>query len=106
MSTINDNFTKSPELKASIIEPILLGCLNNSSFNFLLLTIQKIFRISCFELKNYLLYMIEYGVISYNGQRQEFKIERGGIDLLNIIKKEKTIEKSDINDIIITFEHI
>jgi hypothetical protein len=50
--------------------------------------------------------MIEYGVISYNGQKQEFKIERGGIDLLNIIKKEKTIEKSNINDITITFEHM
>lgn len=106
MSIINDNFTKSPELKASIIEPILLSCLNNSSFNLLLIIIQKIFRFSSFELKNYLFYMIEYGVISYNGQRQEFKIERGGIDLLNIIKKEKTIEKSNINDITITFEHM
>lgn len=105
MSIINDNFTKSPELKASIIEPVLLCCLNNSSFNFLLITIQKIFRISCFELKNYLLYMIEYGVLSYNGQKQEFKIERGGIDLLDIIKKEKIIGKSNINDMTITFEH-
>ena len=49
--------------------------------------------------------MIEYGVVSYNGQKQVYKIEKGGLDLLNIMKKEKTQRKVSIKDITITFEY-
>jgi hypothetical protein len=105
MSITGNNDIKSPELQASIIEPTLLCCLCSVSFNFLLLTIQKIFQISYYDLKNYLFYLIEYGVVSYNGQKQVYKIEKGGLDLLNIMKKEKTQRKVSIKDIIITFEY-
>lgn len=106
MSIVKDNDTKSPELKASIIESILLCCSYNTTFNLLVITVQKTFRISYHELKNYLFYMIEYGVISYNGQKQEYKIEEGGLDLLNVIKKEKNQGKDNINNITITFENV
>ena len=105
MSTINNNYTRSPELQAFIIEPLLLCCLSGVSFNFLLLSIQKILRISYNDLKNYLFYMIEYGVLSYDGQNQKYKIEKGGMDLLNIIKEERTHGKTKVNDISITFEY-
>ena len=73
MSITGNNDIKSPELQASIIEPILLCCLYNVSFNFLLQTIQKTFQISYYDLKNYLFYMIEYGVVPYNGQNKYIK---------------------------------
>jgi len=45
--------------------------------------------------------IIGYGVVSYNGQKQAYKIEKGGLDLLNILKKEKIQRKVSIKDIII-----
>lgn len=105
MSIISDNNTKSPELQASILEPILLCCLYSVSFNSILLTIQKILQVSFYDLKNYLFYMVEYGVVSYDGQRQAYRIEKGGLDLLNLLKKERNQRKVSIKDITITFEY-
>ena len=102
---IASKIMKKKMMKAFIIEPILLCCLYSVSFNFLLLKTQKIFQISYYDLKNYLFYLIEYGVISYNGQIQAYKIEKDGLDLLNIIKKETTQRKVNIKDITITFEY-
>jgi hypothetical protein len=105
MSILNDNDKKSPELKASIVEPILSFCSSSITFNFLLITIQQISRISPYELKIYLFYMIEYGVVFYKGQKQEFIIDKGGIDLLHVLKREKIQKKDSMNDITITFEN-
>ncbi|MGN6622819.1 MAG: hypothetical protein ACTHKK_01585 [Candidatus Nitrosocosmicus sp.] len=105
MSILNDNDKKSPELKASIVEPILSFCSSAITFNFLLVAIQKIFQLSPYDLKIYLFYMIEYGVVFYNGRKQEFKIDKGGIDLLHLLKNEKIQKKDIINDITITFEN-
>ena len=54
-------------------------------------------------IKNYLFYLIDFEAISYNGQKKIFKISDGGLDLLEMIDKEKK-QKKDIKDIIITFE--
>lgn len=48
--------------------------------------------------------MIDYEVISYNGQKRTFTTTEEGQHLLDIINKEKREENKDINDIIITFE--
>jgi hypothetical protein len=105
MYIISNNDTKSPELQASIIEPILLSCMDGISFNLLLLIMRKILQIYSFKLKRYLFYLIDYGVISYDGLKQAYKIENGGLGLLEMIKKEKIREKADINEITITFEY-
>ena len=54
-------------------------------------------------IKNYLFYLIDFEAISYNGQKKIIKISDGGLDLLEMIDKEKK-QKKDIKDIIITFE--
>ena len=105
MYIISNNDTKSPQLQASIIEPILLSCIDGISFNVLLLIMQKILQIYSFKLKRYLFYLIDYGVISYDGLNQAYKIENGGLGLLNMIKQEKIQEKADINEITITFKY-
>ena len=48
--------------------------------------------------------MIEYDVLSYNGQKQVYEIEEGGLNLLSMIKKESAQGKVTIKDITITFE--
>jgi len=54
-------------------------------------------------IKNYLFYLIDFEAISNNGQKKIFKISDGGLDLLEMIDKEKK-QKKDTKDIIITFE--
>jgi hypothetical protein len=49
--------------------------------------------------------MIEYGVLSYDGQNQKYTIEKAGMDLLSMIKEERTHGKTKVNDISIIFEY-
>ncbi len=104
MYIISNTNLKSPELQASIIEPILLSCIDGVSFHFLQLIMQNMSQIYSYELKRYLFYLIDYGVISYNGLNHAYRIKNGGLGLLDMIKKEKIQEKVDINKITITFE--
>jgi hypothetical protein len=104
MSVIYNKDSKSPALEAAVIEPILISCINNVSFYVLALSIQKIIPISFSELKKYLFYLVDYGLVSYNGLQQVFTIEDGGFGLLDMIDREKRQEKINIKDITITFE--
>jgi hypothetical protein len=61
--------------------------------------------ISFRDLKRYLFYMIECGLVSYDGQNRVFTIEDRGFDLFDMINEEKTQHKTDINDITITLEY-
>ncbi len=56
-------------------------------------------------IKNYLFYLIEYEIISYNGQKKIFTIDDEGFDLLKMIYKEIQQGKKDIKDITIIFEY-
>jgi hypothetical protein len=95
---------KTPSLKAAIVEPILVCCINGISINDLECEMQKTTPLSTNSLKKYLLYLVDYQIISYNGQRHLYTIERDGYDLLDMIMKEKRVMKSNRDDIIITFE--
>ena len=44
-------------------------------------------------IKNYLFYLIDFEAISYNGQKKIIKISDGGLDLLEMIDKEKKQKK-------------
>ncbi len=55
-------------------------------------------------LKKYLIYLIDYEIISYEGKIQKFLIKDEGYNLLDSINKEITNEMTDIKDIVITFE--
>ncbi len=50
---------------------------------------QKTMPLSIINLKKYLLYLVDYHIISYNGQRYVNTIEHNGFDLLDMIIKEK-----------------
>jgi hypothetical protein len=104
MSIIHKKDIKSPELRASIIEPILLSCIDGIN-NFELESIIKIILPLYYTtIKEYLFYLIDYELVSYNGKRRKFSIEYGGFGLLDMIDEEKRREKIGIDEIMITFE--
>ena len=96
MNVIHNNDSKSPVLQAVIIEPILISCINKVSFYVLALAIQKMMPISIIEIKKYLFYLVDYGLVSYNGLQQVFTIEDGGFGLLDMIDREKRQEKVNL----------
>jgi hypothetical protein len=104
MNITHNKNTTSPKLKASVVEPILISCINEISIYELVDTVQKILPLSKGSIKRYLFYLIDYGFILYNGQKQIVSIEDEGFDLLDAIVEEKRQEGTDIDDIIITFE--
>jgi predicted transcriptional regulator len=105
MSSKNSNNNlKSPKLQAAIVEPILLLCTNGLSICELLFEIQRILPLQYKVLKKYLFYLINYELLSYDGQRQIYITEDGGLDLLNRIDEEKRMTMTNTEDIVITLE--
>ncbi|MDQ6723893.1 MAG: hypothetical protein M3Z01_06485 [Thermoproteota archaeon] len=103
-STVYNKGLKSPKLQAVIVEPILVSCIYKISIYDLVNEMQRILPLLSNKLKKYLFHLINYELISYNGQKQVYIIEDGGLDLLYMIKREKEMTMSDSNDIIITLE--
>ena len=99
-----DHTIKSQELEAIIVEQILAICVNGVRSNELKDAIQRVASFSRYILKKYLFYLIEYGIISYQGQNQVYVIMWEGLNLLSIINIEKRIRQSDIGDIVICLE--
>ncbi len=65
---------------------------------------QKTAPLSINNLKKYLLYLVDYHIISYNGQRHVYAIEHDGFDLLDMIMKEKRAMRTDKENKIFTLE--
>ncbi len=95
---------RTPALKAAIVEPILICCINGISINDLEREMQKTAPLSINNLKKYLLYLVDYHIVSYNGQRHVYAIEHDGFDLLDMIMKEKRVMKANMDDLVITLE--
>ena len=107
--TTTNTFTiKSPKLKGVIVENILalLYLKKESSFSDLLFEIKRRQpSLTSYKLlKKYLVYLADYELITYSGQKHEYQIEDNGIDLLNWISYEKRILMVDSEDITITIE--
>jgi predicted methyltransferase len=94
----------SPKLKASVIEPILLICINGVYIYKILFEIQRILPVPYKILKKYLFYLVRYELVSYNGQRQIYVTEVGGLDLLYKIHKKRQSTCASCEDFTITIE--
>jgi hypothetical protein len=89
-NTNNNSFSKkSPKLKGEIVENILLLLrLKEHSVSDLLFEIKRKLPLTSYNtLKKYLIYLADYELISYNGQRKVYLIECNGLDLLYWINK-------------------
>jgi predicted transcriptional regulator len=108
MSSINDKNNiksiKSPKLQGVIVEPILVYCINGISICELSFEIQRVIPLPYKALKKYLFYLINYELLSYDGQRQIYITEDVGLDLLDKIGEEKRITMINSEDIVITLE--
>jgi predicted transcriptional regulator len=104
MSISHNKDIKSPELEASIVEPLLTICIEGLSIFEISWKIQTIMLLPYFIIKRYLFYLIDYEVMRYDGQKQIFTTTYEGHNLLDMIDKEKKQENNNINDITITFE--
>lgn len=80
---------KSPRLKGEIVENIILLLrLREYSVSDLLFEIKRKLPLTSYNtLKKYLIYLADYELISYNGQRKVYLIECNGLDLLYWINK-------------------
>jgi len=94
---------QSPKLQGFIVEPILMLCIDGSSFYEIASSLGESLLISSNMIKRYLFFLINYDLVSYNGQKRVFTIEIGGIKILSLIDNEKK-EKTRIEDIVITIE--
>jgi predicted transcriptional regulator len=96
---------RSPKLNGAIIKDILLLLIEKGvSIDDLSYGIQQRMQLTYKMLKKYLVYLIDYDLITYNGQKKIFLIGDGGVDLLMRIELEKDISKMDPGDITITLE--
>ena len=101
---------KSPRLKGEIVESILSSLLLHPQqrmpvSEILSETDKKLPLISYKIIKKYLVYLIDYELISYNGQRHACQIEGNGIYLLYLIVKEKKrLMLSDSENLTVTIE--
>jgi hypothetical protein len=103
----NNNFIiKSPKLKSVIVENVLeLLYLKDFTIFELLSELQRRLPLFSYKsLRKYLVYLVDYDLILYYGQRQVYTIEYNGLDLLNWISKEKKRLLADTEDITITME--
>ncbi|MGN6347347.1 MAG: hypothetical protein ACTHJ2_05435 [Candidatus Nitrosocosmicus sp.] len=88
-NTNNNSIKRSPRLKGEILENIILLLrLKEYSVSDLLFEIKRKLPLTSYStLKKYLIYLADYELISYNGQRKVYLIECNGLDLLYWINK-------------------
>lgn len=88
-NTNNNSIKRSPRLKGEIVENIILLLrLKEYSVSDLLFEIKRKLPLTSYNtLKKYLIYLADYELISYNGQRKVYLIECNGLDLLYWINK-------------------
>ncbi len=78
-----NNKEQSIYLKVSIVEPILMSCIDGALFSDLSLNLQR--AVTEKRLKEYLLHLINGLFITYHGKKRIYLICDNGIDLLGLI---------------------
>ncbi len=105
MNVSHNKDVKPPVLQAAIVEPILKLCINGITMDELKLKTDKMLPLMFMIAKKYLFYLINYDLVSYDGQKRIFTIKDDGYDLLSEIKNEKSMLTTNINNLIITFKY-
>ena len=91
-------------MQAVIFQPILLMCVKGSPIQSIYWNIQRLLPISEELIKKYIFYLIEYGLISYNGNNRSFFTSNAGVNLLFKIERKKLIEKITTSEILLYLE--
>lgn len=91
-------------MQAVIFQPILLMCLKGASIQKICSIVHRLLSISDELIKKYLFYLIEYGLVSYNGSSQFHFSSHDGINLLFKIERKKLTEKLTTSEILLYLE--
>ena len=91
MNISHNKDIKTPALQAAVVEPLLKLCVNGITMYDLKLKTDNMLSLMYDIAKKYLFYLIDYGLVSYDGQKQIFVIEDGGKDLLGMIEEKKRL---------------
>lgn len=91
-------------MQAVIFQPILIMCLKGSSIQSIYCNIQRLLPISDELIKKYLFYLIEYGLINYNGNNKSYFSSDAGVNLLFKIERKKVTEKITTSEILLYLE--
>jgi hypothetical protein len=89
-------------LKVSIVEPILVSCINGVSFPDIQLNLQRV--TTEMVLKEYLFHLVDKMFITYNGQKKVYLVCDQGIDLLRLIYIQKQRKIADYLDLYVKIE--
>jgi hypothetical protein len=110
ISLIDRNDTKAPRFKAKLVAILLRATIKGLATS----DIDKLIRnstssgqisaLTIHTIKKYLYYLIEYGLILYDGTNQVFIIKNSGINLLAIIIMSIKKYSLDIEKMSIGFE--
>ncbi len=93
-----------PELQAFIVEPILVACMDDATLDDIAKAIELYIPSPLPILKDYLFFLVEYGLVSYNGQKRLFSIDDEGWGMMHLLSRQKRINGIDSKDIVITLE--
>ena len=91
-------------MQVVIFQPILLMCVRGSSIQRINYNAQRLLPITSELIKKYLFYLIEYGLISYDGSSRIYFSSNDGINLLLKIERKKVTEKLTTSDILLYLE--
>lgn len=91
-------------MQAVIFQPILLMCLKGFTIQQICLNTQRQIPISDELIKKYLFYLIEYNLVTYNGNNQSFFTSNSGVNLLFKIERKKLTEKIKTSEILLYLE--
>lgn len=83
--TIDSAETTPVYLRTSIVEPILLACMDQVSFSSIANNVQKSEYIPETVLKKYLFHLINGSFVKYDGSRKVFILCHCGAELLHLI---------------------
>ena len=98
----SDNQINCIYLKVSIVEPILLSCIDGISFPDIQLNLQRV--TTEMVLKGYLFHLVNNMFITYNGKEKVYLISDCGIDLLRLIYIQKDRKIVDYLDLYLKVE--
>ncbi|CAN5784116.1 hypothetical protein BH23THE1_BH23THE1_24290 [soil metagenome] len=93
----NNNKINRICLKVSIVEPILLSCIDGMTFPDIQLNLQRV--TTEMVLKEYLFQLVDNMFITYNGKKKVYLVCDRGIDLLRLIyiqKERKIVDNLDL----------
>jgi hypothetical protein len=106
MENESDIFKMDPiYLKASVIEPILVACIDKASFTDIHGYVQRVLPDTTEgETKEHLFYLISGSFINYTGKSMIYSTSQNGIDLLAIIYSQIDLRIVDYSDLKVKVE--